>query len=246
MAWGRVREWRIEAPGAREQHNSTQGQRFLLDAWVEGWARGRRRACNAAHTLPPPLVLSLLLPATMRLFKGAPAPCPASAPTPADLRALAAAVDAAHPTAHARLLKSGEPGLGAISWDDRTLMRWLVAEEGSVERAAARLGAHAEWRAALLPDGWTLDKGEMDGVVVVGRARGRARALARRAPFGREGGRRSTLLLLLQRPRSRPSSPPARPGSPRPSTPPAARSWSRSPPRTRARPKTLRAKKLPT
>ena len=45
-------------------------------------------------------------------------------------------------------------------FDDDTLTRWLVAEERDVERAAQRLAAHAEWRSALLPAGWTPDKGE--------------------------------------------------------------------------------------
>lgn len=80
-------------------------------------------------------------------------------PTPADLAALATAL-AADPTIHARLVASGEVGLATEKWDDATLTRWLVAENGDVAKAAARLAKHAAWRAALLPDGWTVEKGE--------------------------------------------------------------------------------------
>jgi hypothetical protein len=86
------------------------------------------------------------------------APAPPYVPTPAELATLRAALEA-DPSIHARLVRSGEPGLDAAGWDDGTLTRWLVAEAGDGKAAAARLAGHAAWRAAILPDGWTAEKG---------------------------------------------------------------------------------------
>lgn len=97
------------------------------------------------------------------------APPPALAPPPSreELDKLRKRVEEVAPRAFATLLASQEPGLSAASsengggsFDDDTLTRWLVAEERDVERAAKRLAAHTEWRGALLPAGWTPDKGE--------------------------------------------------------------------------------------
>ena len=85
-------------------------------------------------------------------------PSPSYTPTPAELATLRAALDA-DPSIHARLLRSGEAGLEAGGWDGRTLSRWLAAEGGDVKAAAGRLAGHAAWRAGLLPDGWTAEKG---------------------------------------------------------------------------------------
>lgn len=89
-------------------------------------------------------------------------PVPASSPPSEELEKLRKRVEEVAPRAFASLLASQEPGLSAGSkngFDDDTLTRWLVAEERDVERAAQRLAAHAEWRSALLPAGWTPDKG---------------------------------------------------------------------------------------
>ena len=92
------------------------------------------------------------------------APPPSPPPSREELDELRKRVEEVAPRAFASLLASQEPGLSAAEngnsgFDDATLTRWLVAEERDVERAAQRLAAHAEWRSALLPAGWTPDKG---------------------------------------------------------------------------------------
>ena len=95
-----------------------------------------------------------------------PAPLPPPPPPSAEeLDKLRKRIDQVSPGAFAALLASQEPGLvsGSSTFDDATLTRWLVAEERDIERAAQRLAAHAEWRSALLPAGWTPDKGKERG-----------------------------------------------------------------------------------
>lgn len=43
--------------------------------------------------------------------------------------------------------------LGTSGYDDLTLLRWLRAESGSVDKAEKRLMAHAQWRATFVPNG---------------------------------------------------------------------------------------------
>lgn len=128
-------------------------------------------------SLPPPLTSTPLLfslpPKMPRWFGSSAAasddaaatPAPSSSPPSRDeLEKLRKRVDEVSPRAFSSLLASQEPGLSpeATTFDDDTLTRWLVAEERDVERAAQRLAAHAEWRSALLPAGWTPDKGEKE------------------------------------------------------------------------------------
>ncbi len=91
-------------------------------------------------------------------------PPPPYTPTPQELAALRAALDA-DSSILTRLARSGEAGLGGgcTEWPAPVLTRWLVAEGGSVPKAAARLAEHASWRAERLPDGWTAEKGACVG-----------------------------------------------------------------------------------
>ena len=101
-------------------------------------------------------------PAVPAVAVAAPPPPPPPPPPPSreELDKLRKRVEEVAPRAYASLLASQEPGLPeGGGFDDDTLARWLVAEERDVERAAQRLAAHTEWRSALLPAGWTPDKG---------------------------------------------------------------------------------------
>jgi len=71
-------------------------------------------------------------------------PPPPYTPTPQELAALRAALDA-DSSILTRLARSGEAGLGGgcTEWPAPVLTRWLVAEGGSVPKAAARLAEHA-------------------------------------------------------------------------------------------------------
>ncbi|KAK9808942.1 hypothetical protein WJX72_006723 [[Myrmecia] bisecta] len=64
--------------------------------------------------------------------------------------------------AEALLRKGGEAGLlQQAGLDDPYLARWLRAEKNNVDRAAARLLKHAEWRAEFVPNG-SIAKAEVE------------------------------------------------------------------------------------